>query len=155
VSYEVRTEPAVPRQLAAVRAVTTPPRLSACIIGSLDKVWPLLREQGARTGHNVVIYHASDEGTLTIDAGVEVFGGFTPSGEVRSTATPAGEAAAVAHYGEYSAMQGAYDALAQWCTGNDRTPAGVNWEIYGDWAEDPRQRRTDIYFLLGPARPHS
>ena len=26
--------------------------------------------------------------------------------------------------------------------------AGVSWEVYGDWADDPGQRRTDIYFLL-------
>lgn len=151
VTYEVRTEQAVPRQLAAIRAVTTPPQLSSCIIGSLDQVWPLLREQRTRTGHNVVIYHPSGDGTLTIDAGVEVFGGFTPSGEVRLVATPAGEAATTAHYGEYSAMHGAYLALEQWCSGNGRAPAGLNWEVYGDWAEDPEQRRTDIYFLLSSA----
>jgi hypothetical protein len=27
----------------------------------------------------------------------------------------------------------------------------VNWEVYGDPAEDPAQTRTDIYFLLEPA----
>jgi hypothetical protein len=78
VSYQVRTELAAPRILAAVRAVTTRARLSADIIASLDQVWPVLREQGARTGHNVVIYQ--------------------PSGAVRRVDTPAGEAAAVTHY---------------------------------------------------------
>jgi hypothetical protein len=71
VPYEVRTEQASPRVLAAVRATTTPQRLSAEIIGLLDKVWPVLREQGTRTRHNVVVYHASEPGLLTIDAGVE------------------------------------------------------------------------------------
>jgi hypothetical protein len=27
----------------------------------------------------------------------------------------------------------------------------VNWEVYGDPAEDPTQTRTDVYFLLEPA----
>ena len=41
--------------------------------------------------------------------------------------------------------------LAAYCASNGRRPAGVNWEVYGDPAEDPAQTRTDIYFLLGPA----
>jgi hypothetical protein len=24
----------------------------------------------------------------------------------------------------------------------------VNWEVYGDWDDDPPKRRTDVYFLL-------
>ncbi len=149
--YQVRTDQAAPRVLAAVRTVTTPRRLSADIIGLLDQVWPLLREQGARTGHNVVIYHAGEAGTLTIDAGVEVFGGFAERGAVGRVATPAGEVAVTAHYGEYSGLAGAYAALEQWCAANGRHAAGVNWEVYGDWDEDPARRRTDVYALLRPA----
>jgi len=26
--------------------------------------------------------------------------------------------------------------------------AGVTWEVYGDWHDDPAQVRTDVYFLL-------
>jgi hypothetical protein len=98
VSYQVRTESAVPRVLAAIRAVTTPQRLGADIIAALDQVWPLLREQDARTGHNVVIYHPSEGGELVIDAGVEVPGGFTARGAVRRVNTPQGEAATTRHY---------------------------------------------------------
>jgi effector-binding domain-containing protein len=149
VPYDVRVEQAGPRVLAAVRAVTTPQRLSTDIIRLLDQVWPLLREQGARTGHNVVIYHPG-EGEFTIEAGVEVFDGFEERGAVRRVTTPAGEAAVVAHFGEYSAMGGAYAALDQWCAANGRRLAGVNWEVYGDWDDDPARRRTDVYRLLSP-----
>jgi effector-binding domain-containing protein len=148
--YQVRAERAAPRPLAAVRAVTTPQRLSTDIIRLLDQVWPLLREQGTRTGHNVVIYHSDESGQLTIDAGVEVFSGFTERGAVRCITTPAGEAAVTAHYGEYSLVGGAYDALGQWCAANGRQQAGVNWEVYGDWDDDPAKRRTDVYALLTP-----
>jgi effector-binding domain-containing protein len=150
VSYEVRAEQTDPRNLAAVRAVTTRQQLSTEIIRLLDQVWPLLREQGASTGHNVVVYHPGGAGTLTIDAGVEVFTSFSGNGAVREVSTPAGEAAVTAHYGEYAAMAGAYAAIEQWCAGNNRRPAGVNWEVYGDWHDDPSQRRTDIYVLLEP-----
>jgi effector-binding domain-containing protein len=151
VPYQVRTELTVARTLAAVRAVTTPQGLSADIIRLLDQVWPLLREQGARTGHNVVIYRPGAGGELIIDAGVEVSGGFTASGEVRPVDTPAGEVATTAHYGDYSGLSAAYAALEQWCATSGRRPAGTNWEVYGDWDDDPARRRTDVYFQLEPA----
>ena len=151
VSYEVHIEQAGERQLAGVRAVTEPAKLGACIISLLDQVWPLLREQGTRTGHNVVIYRAGAARMLTVDAGVEVFTEFEESGMVRHIATPAGEAAVTAHYGDYSAMSTAYTAVEQWCADNGRHPAGVNWEVYGDWDDDPVKRRTDVYILLKPA----
>ena len=153
--YQVRTEQVGPRTLAAVRAATTPQRLSTDIIRLLDKVWPVLRGQGARTGHNVVVYHEDGPGELVIEAGVEVFSGpaehgFTEDGEVVSVATPAGEAAVTTHYGEYSDLGGAYAAVSQWCSANGRSLAGVNWEVYGDWDDDPAKRRTDLYALLYP-----
>ena len=147
-SYQVRTELTVPRTLAAVRAVTTRAQLGTEIIRLLDQVWPVLRGQGARTGHNVVIYHPSGNGELVIDAGVEVPDGFTPRDAVRPVDTPAGETAAVTHYGDYADLAGAYAALEQWCTASGRRPAGTSWEVYGDWEEDPAKRRTDVYFLL-------
>jgi effector-binding domain-containing protein len=148
VPYQVRTEQTVPRTLAAARAVTTPQRLSTDIIRLLDRVWPLLREQGARTGHNVVIYRPGEGGELIIDAGVEVPGGFTARGEVRPVDTPAGEAAATTHYGDYSGLSAAYAALERWCASSSRQPSGTSWEVYGDWDEDPARRRTDVYLLL-------
>jgi effector-binding domain-containing protein len=151
VPYEVRHEQDVPRVLAAVRAVSTPRRLGADIIALLDQVWPLLRAQGVRTGHNVVIYHPGEAGSFPIDAGVEVFGEFTAGGEVRRVSTPVGEVATTAHFGEYSEMAGAYTALERWCAEHGRSPAGVNWEVYGDWDDNPANRRTDVYFLLAPA----
>jgi hypothetical protein len=48
--YEVRTEPAAPRTLAAVRAVTVPARLSTDIIRLLDQVWPLPPSGGHQLG---------------------------------------------------------------------------------------------------------
>jgi predicted transcriptional regulator YdeE len=159
VPYEVRTEQAAPRLLAAVSATTTRQQLGTDIIRLLDLVWPVLRGQGARTGHNVVIYDRGgdviyDRGgdaTLRIQAGVEVFGDFTDSGEVRHRETPAGEVAATTHHGEYSDMARAYAALEQWWAGNRRRPAGSSWEVYGDWDDDPARRRTDIFCLLAPS----
>jgi effector-binding domain-containing protein len=150
VGYDVRTEWVRARPLAAIGAQIPRERLGADIIRLLDIVWPVLRAQGARTGQNVVVYRAAaNDHELAVTVGVEVPDGFEPSGEVRPAATPPGEVATTAHFGEYSRLAAAYTALEQWCAANDRRPAGVNWEIYGDWDDDPAKCRTDVYFLLG------
>jgi effector-binding domain-containing protein len=152
VAIEVRTEQAAPRRLAAVRSVTTPQDLGRTIGRSLGIIWPAVREQGVRFGHNVFVYHNGEPGTMLVELGVEVFGDFTESGEIQIVQTPSGEVATAAYYGDdYSQMAPVYQALEQWCAGNGRRPAGVNWEVYGDPAKAPAQTRTDIYFLLEPA----
>lgn len=105
-----------------------------------------------RFGHNVFVYHDVGGGLLEVIVGVEVLGPFEERGEVRLTSTPAGEAITTAHFGDYSAMQPAYEALGRWCADNGRERSGTSWEIYGDPAgdpaDDPARTRTDIYFLL-------
>ena len=121
------------------------------IINSLDKVWPVLREQGVRTGHNVVIYRDGDGQTLDMEVGVEVPDGFTPEGEILLIAAPSGEVATATHLGEYSEMKPAYTAIERWFAESRRQPTGVSWEVYGDWSDDPAQRRTDIFFGIAEA----
>ena len=147
----VRTEWASPRVLAAISETTTLQGLGADIVRLLNVVWPVLREQGARTDHNIVVYRGGEGGALTVDVGVEVLSAFEDHGEVRHVLTPTGEVATTAHFGEYSDLGRAYSALERWCADHRRAPAGVNWEVYGDWEEDPAKRRTDVYFLLDPA----
>jgi effector-binding domain-containing protein len=146
----VHTSQAGPRVLAAAQTETTQQRLSADIVRLLDMVWPVLHEQGVRTGHNVVVYYPGDGGALRIVVGVEVFTGFAGHREVQRVATPAGEVATTAHYGDYSGLGQAYAALDRWCADNGRRPAGVNGEVYGDWDDHPAKVRTDVYFLLEP-----
>ena len=151
-AIEVRTEQAAPRRLAAIRSVTAPQDLRQTIGRSLGIIWPAVREQGVRFGHNVFVYRDGGPGTLIVEIGVEVLGDFPERGEVRIVHTPPGEVATATHYGDdYSQMDPVYQALGQWCASNGRRPAGVNWEVYGDPARDPAQTRTDIYFLLEPA----
>jgi effector-binding domain-containing protein len=110
-AHEVRIERVDPRPLAAISSTTTRPRLGTDIIRLLDIVWPALREQNVHTGHNVVVYHGNDGGTLRVDVGVEAFSDFADRGEVRRTSTPSGEVATTAHFGEYSDLGPAYAAL--------------------------------------------
>jgi effector-binding domain-containing protein len=137
-----------PQQLAAIRTTAAQSRLGAAIIAELDKVWPVLRAQGVPTGHNVVIYYGGEPEALQIAVGVQVPEGFTADGEIQPVFTPSGEAATIAHFGDYAEMHGAYQALGEWCASNERARTGVSWEVYGDWDDDPAKRRTDIYVQL-------
>ena len=98
-------------------------------------------------GYNVVVYFGGSP--LQFAAGVEVFAPFQATDVVQPLATAAGEVATTAHWGAYADMRGAYEAIDRWCATNDRRPAGVSWEVYGDWHDDPAQLRTDVFFLLG------
>ena len=142
-----RLERAEARPLAVVRRASSREGLPRDIIAGLDTVWLVLRSQRVVTGQNVVIYHG---GLDDLEIGVEVPGGFEETPEVRRSATPAGEVVIATHWGEYSAMGPAYSALESWCDTNGRRGAGLSWEVYGDWSEDPAERRTDIYLLLEP-----
>ena len=149
-TYEVRAEHVDPRSLAAIRTTTTRPALGPNILRMLDKIWPVLRAEGVRTGHNVVIYQGGDRRELAIEVGVETFTDFKDRGEIRRVLTPAGEVATTAYFGDYSEMAPAYAALERWCESHGRRPTSVSWEVYGDWEDDPLKRRTDLYFLLDP-----
>ena len=151
IPYDVVVDHVRPRQLAAATAsAASNANLGPLIIGLLNNVWPLLRSQGVKTGHNVVVYYAGSP--LRLAAGVEVYGEFEPTDVVQPVTTPAGEAATTAHWGEYTALRGAYDALERWCAASNRQLAGTSWEVYGDWHDDPAQVRTDVYMLLEPDR---
>ena len=83
---------------------------------------------------------------------VELHEPFIDHGEVVGSATPGGLVAAATHFGPYSGLGGAHDAVRQWCAANHRQLAGPSWEIYGHWEEawnaDPSRIRTDVFYLL-------
>ena len=145
--HEVRTERAEPRTLAAIHTETPQAQLGSEISRLLDRVWTAVRAQGVQTGHNVFVYWANDDGLLSVDIGVELFSDFDDRDDVRTVATPGGEVATVAHFGDYGAMAPAYVALFGWCAEHGRA-TGPSWEVYGDWSEDPAECRTDLYVLL-------
>lgn len=119
---------------------------------ALDQVWKFLGTQpGLRTdGRNIFLYHhpAARNLPMSVDFGVEVTRDFEPSGEVRPTETPAGEAAAAVHIGSCDRLNEAHDAIHAWAQANNRGFAGKSWEIYGDWSDDPSKLETTVVYLL-------
>jgi effector-binding domain-containing protein len=124
--------------------------LPAKIVQNLDKVWAYLKTQSAKAGHNIVVYRDYDRaaGVMTIDVGVEVESPLPGDGTVVPVTTPAGTVATTVHLGPYDKLGEASAALHEFCRAHDHPIAGPTWEEYGDWADDPSQRRTDVFVLV-------
>jgi effector-binding domain-containing protein len=147
--HEVFVEEAQQRSLAAARQRTTFDRISQEIRQLLNPVWSFLGQHpGLRTdGHNIAVYW-DESGAGSIEVGVEVVRTFEPTDAVVNSATPAGLVATTAHFGPYSELGPAHDAVRSWCKAQGLLLAGPFWEIYGDWSDDPRTLRTDVCYLL-------
>ena len=142
-----------PQPLVAVTGRVAMADIPAKMMAKMDAVWAFVRARGVTgTGHNVWLYRPRPDGLMDVEVGVQVAAPVEGEGDVVGVETPGGTAAHTFHYGEYDALPNVYRAVFDWCAEHDRAPAGVNWEVYGDWDDDPAKRRTDVYCLLAPAR---
>lgn len=140
------------RKLAAVRRRVAIGQVAAAWKPALDQVWAFLRgHPGLRTdGHNVFVYYhpAQRDAPMDVDFGVEVVRTFEPSGEVVPTETPAGTVAMAVHRGPYDRLRETHDAIHAWRAREGRSFAGMSWEMYGDWSDDPAKLATTVCYLL-------
>jgi effector-binding domain-containing protein len=149
--YDVVVETVQAELMAAVRITIPISGIARAWKPALDQVWAFLRENDRLGhGHKLFLYHHADSRDLPmdIDFGVQVARSFAGVGGVRCVATPAGDVARTVHTGPYERLHGAHEAIHAWCAANKRKPAGVSWEIYGDWNEDPAALETTICYLL-------
>ena len=135
--------------MAATTGRLAPADIPEKTMAMTDKVWAFLRAEGITGhGHNVWLYRQTGDGQMDVEVGVQVSAPFEAKGEIACLHTPKGRAAHAVHYGEYHELPKVYDAVMAWCRSNGHATAGVGWEVYGDWHDDPAQRRTDVYYLL-------
>lgn len=155
-TYEVVTELAVARPLAAVRRRVLVGQVGTAWRPALDQVWAFLRRNdGLRTdGHNIFVYYhpPRPDVPMDVDFGVEVARSFEGEGEITFTHTPAGEVATTLHVGSYDTLNLAHDAIHSWCTANGRVIGGASWEIYGDPTDEPPGVEVQVVYLLAPTR---
>lgn len=147
--YSVETTVVAEQLLVAARQRTSTRRVSSEIQRLLDAPWAFIRQHPElrRGGHNVAVYwNAQAEGS--VEVGVQVVARFDATDQVVCSATPAGTAATAAHFGPYSALGAAHDAVLAWCKRAGHRLAGPCWEVYGDWEDDPAKLRTDVFYLL-------
>ena len=150
-SYEIELRDMAAQPIAAVTQLARPNEIGKTLIAGLDKVYAALRAQGVKPlGHNVGVYHDSGGGQVSVCSAVQTPGPIEMAGDVAPATTPAGRAATTTHWGPYEELGAAHRAIAGWIAARGLT-SRVNWEVYGDWAEDPAQRRTDVFHLIEEA----
>lgn len=154
--YGVEVREVASQPLAVVRDRATIQELGSKIGQLFPKVYAFLKDSTVQqSGHNVVVYW-DGEGTellftaegVPIEVGVQVATAFAGEGAVVCSASPAGTVATTVHMGPYSQLYEAHQAVRDWCKAHNRRLAGPNWEVYGDWSDDPARLRTDVYYLL-------
>ena len=101
-----------------------------------------------RAGHTVFVYRDGTKDCVTVEIGVEIAAPFDAVDGVAYSQTPPGDVVSTVHVGAYSGLGAAYDALVGWCGQSQLARAGVWWEVYGDWHEDPGQVETEVFQLL-------
>ena len=79
---------------------------------------------------------------------MKVDAAFEGAGDIVCIETPSGVAAHAIHWGEYGELPGVHRELVCWCSDRSLVRTGDNWEVYGDWDDDPTKRRTDVYHLI-------
>jgi effector-binding domain-containing protein len=150
--YEVRLEHLSSRPLAVVRRRGTSRELARIVPEACGAVWNVIRTQKITgAGRHVALYLDAE---INMEVGVELETPFAGSGEAIGSVTPAGAVATTVHFGPYSHLFEAHEAIRLWCEKGALTLAGPSWEIYGhwsdDWNEDPSLIRTDVFYLLKP-----
>ena len=135
--------------VAVVRRVVKSSELSRAVPECCGLAWKAVRAKNVKAGRNVAIYW---DGSIRLEAGVELQGPFAEEGEVVRSTTPAGAAASITHFGPYGGLGAAHAAIQDWCAKHNHRLTGPQWEIYGHWQEawnkDPSQIRTDVFYQV-------
>jgi effector-binding domain-containing protein len=146
--YQVHRIEAVAVPTAVVCFRATLAELPKVIPAACGEVWNFIKSSGfLHGGRHVAIYLDCE---MNIECGAEVDQPFTGNGRVVCSKTPAGPAVTTAHFGPYNRLGDAHGAVRKWCADNGHERAGIMWEVYGHWNDDPAQLRTDIFYLLRP-----
>jgi effector-binding domain-containing protein len=146
--YDVRVLSVEPIPIAVIRDVASASQLSAVVPGYCGEVWKFVKSNAIPDpDRHVAVYH---DDAIHLEVGAIVGGPFVGDGRVVPSTTPGGTVATTTHVGPYQRLGDAHRAIVDWCAANGRTPAGVNWEIYGHWTDDPEGPRTDVFYLLRP-----
>jgi effector-binding domain-containing protein len=151
-SYEVEVKNVERVPIAAIRGRARRENMSTVIRKLFDEFYADPPPNTPR-GLNVVYYDYHGESWATADgiplhAGVQLAAPCEAHGKVECLSTLAGEVATVVHWGDYSKLGQAYDALQKWSKETGRKFAGPFWEVYGHSSDDPAEVRTDVFQLL-------
>ena len=123
--YDVQLADLKSVPLAVVRRQARSSELATVVPQGCGVVWALVRARNLHAGRNVAVYW---DGSIRLEVGVELEGAFEERSDLFRSATPAGLAASVAHFGPYA--PGTYIKLTQ---ALGATPSSVPFEGMVDW----------------------
>jgi effector-binding domain-containing protein len=149
VTYSISVQRVTPRRLAVVRERMPIREVPSRFRPLLAQVYAIAKGGViALDGQNVFVYRAGPDASADVEFGVGVENAFPQIGRVHYSEVPGGEVATTTHWGDYAALGAAHQAVVAWCRSEHLPLAGISWEVYGHWHDDPSKRRTDIYQLL-------
>jgi len=144
-TYRVETIRTESRVTAVVRTSADVSSLGTVISESLNTIYAYFSANPhVRPGHNVVLYRGSLD---DIEVGVIVTSAFESTDGVICSSTPGGRVAWTRHARPYARLPNAHKAVQAWCIEHGHSLAGIDWEEYGDWHDDPQELTTDVYYL--------
>lgn len=145
----IRVEEVEPLSLAAAPGRGTQAQLPQRIPPAFSKVYDALRAGALpHRGVNVVLYLSGPKPEFSFECGVVVPQPCPPGGAVRGIQTPGGRVVRATHWGTYAGLPDTHRALHAWCRAHGEQIAGLSWEVYGHWSDDPDELRTDVYYQL-------
>ena len=136
-AYEIEVAVLEAQPMLSIQASTTPGQIAEVLGQLFGKITALANKRQAQiAGQPFTRYHAFDEKTVVLEAGIPVVTAVEGEGEIKSGELPAGAAAMTIHTGPYSRLAEAHVAIDAWLNENGKKPAGLPWEVY---VTDPGQ----------------
>jgi effector-binding domain-containing protein len=140
--------------LAAVRRQVTADNLAQEVVKA--PIWSLVESRGLKSlGETVLIYYDRDDemlrfqpGGVAVDMGIALSEPFEGDRALQCVWTPAGRVAWIRHHGHYELLPAIHGDIRAWCASEGHRIAGINWEHFGVWNEEPERLITDVYYLL-------
>jgi effector-binding domain-containing protein len=145
-NYQVTMTDVETRPTAVVPATTTWQEFPTLWRELSDEVWACLHAGGISRGCRVIMLYWDD--VPHVEVGVELLVPCPLIGRVRASALPAGQAAMTVHWGAYSRLGEAHQAVIDWCAAQGKRKTGTRWEVYGPHNDDPAKVWTEVYWLL-------
>ena len=143
--WSVSEQHAEPLRLAALRQRVTfgSDDLGAIIGAQYEALYGGL-PPNSPTGKNVIAYVPIGDRSADMLVGF-MWAGALPEG-LEVVELPGGAAAHTQHVGAYAGLPAAHQAVHAWLRTQGQHEVGLNWEVYGDWSDDPAQLVTDVYY---------
>ena len=135
-----------PSPTAVVPIITTWRDFPSQWTGLLNEVYAAAATGAfVQDGQNIMVYLDDQP---RVEVGIQVARAFVPVDRVVPSALPAGAAVMTVHRGPYDLLGDAHTAVRNWCATRGLRTTGVRWEIYGDWAEDPADLATEVWYQV-------